>query len=79
MAPLAKKNIYVHCLCLHERIYFFSPYMLIKNYPTCPTILPHANKARQDAIYSKKIGRILFPVSYLFNSRCILPIQRMAF
>ena len=66
MAPLAKN------------IFFFS-IVLIKKYPTCPTILPHADKARQDAIYSKKIGRILLPVSYLFDFRCILPIQRMAF
>lgn len=41
--------------------------MLIKNYPTCPTILPHADKPRQDAIYSKKFGRIIFQLSYLLS------------
>lgn len=59
-------------------VYFFFLYMLIKNYPTCPTILPHADKPRQDAIYSKKFGRIIFPLSYHFSFRCILPSQRMA-
>lgn len=60
------------------RILFFL-YMLIKNYPTCPTILPHADKPRQDAIYSKKFGRIIFQLSYLFSFRCTLSFQRMAF
>ena len=30
---------------LRARVFFFL-YMLIKKYPTCPTILPHADKAR---------------------------------
>ena len=81
MSPLGKKICacalccYSHFFCV--RVYFFL-YMLIKKYPTCPTILPHADKARQDAIYSKKFGRILLTVSYLFDFRCILLVQRMA-
>ena len=72
------RALYVAVVTFFACAHFFFLYMLIKKYPTCPTILPHADKARQDAIYSKKFGRILFRLSYLFSFRCILPVQRMA-
>ena len=70
MSPLGKKNMRVHFVFLFARAYIFFLYILIKKYPTCPTILPHADKPRQDAIYNKKFGRILLTVSYLFDFRC---------
>ena len=50
----------------------------IKNCPTCPTILPHADKPRQYAICSQIFGRIIFQLSYLFSLGLFLPNQRMA-
>lgn len=82
MSPLEKKKYARALLCCYSHFfacaYIFFLYMLIKKYPTCPTILPHADKPRQDAIYSKKFGRILLAVSYLFDFRCVLPVKRMA-
>ncbi len=68
-----QKKKYTHFLC----VYFF-PYRAIKKYPTCPTILPSADKWRQDAKNPQKFGRIIFQLSYLFSVWCILPTQRMA-